>query len=348
VDLDKLLEDISPESPAGEDVGGELWELETLSKGKPGQELGSVNIAAEEPDWRVLSEKAAAILGRGKHLLAAIHLTDAESHLRGLAGLAEGLQLLGGLVGNYWESLYPLLDPEDPDEPNDPTERLNILRGLEDMDGILGAIRHHPLVRVRGLGEYSLRDMELASGRLQPLPDEKDGMPQLSEIEAAFAAAEKEALQNTSSDAQQADKALTGLTRALAETVGLQRAPDFPQLRKNLHAINELLAGQIRKRVESAENTEGAPTMNSIAADGGGAEATTPTMPGGSITSREDALRALDAVCEYFRRTEPSSPVPLLIERAQQLIAKDFVEIIKDLAPNGLAQLEAITGSKKS
>ena len=49
--------------------------------------------------------------------------------------------------------------------------------------------------------------------------------------------------------------------------------------------------------------------------------------------SRQDAVRALDAVADYFRRNEPSSPIPLLIEWAKRLVAKDFLEVLADIAP---------------
>jgi type VI secretion system protein ImpA len=52
----------------------------------------------------------------------------------------------------------------------------------------------------------------------------------------------------------------------------------------------------------------------------------------------------LDKACEYFHRYEPSSPVPLLLERAKRLMSKDFVEILRDLAPDGIAQFEVVSG----
>jgi type VI secretion system protein ImpA len=62
------------------------------------------------------------------------------------------------------------------------------------------------------------------------------------------------------------------------------------------------------------------------------------------VSSREDVLRALDRVCEYYRRQEPSSPVPVLLERAKRLVGMDFLAIIKDLAPTGLHEVETIRG----
>jgi type VI secretion system protein ImpA len=64
----------------------------------------------------------------------------------------------------------------------------------------------------------------------------------------------------------------------------------------------------------------------------------------GSINSREDVVRLLDRVCDYYARVEPSSPVPLLLVRAKRLVNKDFLEAIRDIAPGGLAEVKVIGG----
>jgi type VI secretion system protein ImpA len=81
------------------------------------------------------------------------------------------------------------------------------------------------------------------------------------------------------------------------------------------------------------------------------AEGATESEPGaaavvgvGSIRSRDDAIRALDAVAAFFRKNEPSSPVPLFVERAKRLVAKDFLEVLADMAPDGLDQAKHVGG----
>lgn len=64
----------------------------------------------------------------------------------------------------------------------------------------------------------------------------------------------------------------------------------------------------------------------------------------GALNSREDVVRALDAICDYYRRHEPSSPIPLLMQRAKRLATMDFMAIIRDLAPGAVQQVEEIRG----
>jgi type VI secretion system protein ImpA len=55
----------------------------------------------------------------------------------------------------------------------------------------------------------------------------------------------------------------------------------------------------------------------------------------------------LDLVCAYLERHEPSNPAPLFIRRAQRLMQKNFVEIVRDLMPDSLSSLEKLAGELK-
>jgi type VI secretion system protein ImpA len=65
----------------------------------------------------------------------------------------------------------------------------------------------------------------------------------------------------------------------------------------------------------------------------------------GDIHSREDALGALQRACEWIERNEPGHPAPLLIRRAQRLMSKSFLDIIRDLLPEGVPEVEKIAGA---
>jgi len=64
------------------------------------------------------------------------------------------------------------------------------------------------------------------------------------------------------------------------------------------------------------------------------------------IRSREDVIRVLDKLCEYYAQHEPSSPLPLLLKRAKRLTSLSFMEIIQDLAPDAVAQAKSIGGAE--
>jgi type VI secretion system protein ImpA len=106
---------------------------------------------------------------------------------------------------------------------------------------------------------------------------------------------------------------------------------------------------EIRKEVQSALASHPAAIAESMAANagvGGGADASRAGAGpfAGAIRNREDIIRVLDSACDYLTRHEPSSPVPLLLQRAKRLMVKDFLQIIQDLAPDAADQVAKIGG----
>jgi type VI secretion system protein ImpA len=69
----------------------------------------------------------------------------------------------------------------------------------------------------------------------------------------------------------------------------------------------------------------------------GQAEAATPPGDIGSVAysvqSRSQAVALLDQVQRFFRGAEPSSPVPMLCERARALAERDFMAVLRDVLP---------------
>ncbi|MES9848480.1 MAG: hypothetical protein ABW145_08845, partial [Candidatus Thiodiazotropha sp.] len=74
--------------------------------------------------------------------------------------------------------------------------------------------------------------------------------------------------------------------------------------------------------------------------DGSGVSAQQQNTSSGAINSRDDVISALERINQYYRKNEPSSPIPLLLDRAKRLVKMDFYEIVQDLAPNGMSQFD--------
>jgi type VI secretion system protein ImpA len=64
----------------------------------------------------------------------------------------------------------------------------------------------------------------------------------------------------------------------------------------------------------------------------------------GGVRSREEAVRAIDMVCAYLEHSEPSNPASLLLRRAQRLINKNFLELVRELAPDALNEVARVMG----
>ncbi|MEZ4652684.1 MAG: type VI secretion system protein TssA [Candidatus Eisenbacteria bacterium] len=336
IDIAALSGPLSPESPCGDDLEYDplFGEMERASQGKPEQEIGDTKVAAEDPDWKELKAKSIAVLQRSRDLRAAVYLTRALAHTDGFAGFADGLELIKNLLEQHWEKLYPLLDPDD---DNDPTMRVNAIASLVDADTSVRAVRTVPLVRSRALGQFSLRDIEIANGDAHP---EAGTQPvEMSVIEGAFQDCDLEELKGTAEAAVRAADLFAGVDAFLLTAVGTMHAPDLTPLPPVLARIKAVLGEQLQRRGVA----DAALVGEAAAAEAGGA----PAALTGEINSREDVIRALDKICDYFNRYEPSSPVPLLAKRAKKLVSKSFLEILRDMAPGGVHEAESIRGPEE-
>lgn len=98
---------------------------------------------------------------------------------------------------------------------------------------------------------------------------------------------------------------------------------------------------------------DGATGDGAEATNGSGGEAARAVSPqaamalGGVVRNRDDVVMLLDKICGYYERQEPSSPLPLLLKRCRRLATLSFMDIVKDLAPSALQQVELIGGIVK-
>jgi type VI secretion system protein ImpA len=340
LDLGLFLEDISTESPCGEDLeyDPEFGEMERAAQGKPEQQLGDTLVPAEEADWPSVKAKAISLFDRTKDLRVAVYLTQSLLHTEGLLGLRDGLSLIQGLLENFWESVHPQLDPDD---NNDPTLRINTLITLYDPETVLHSIREAALVNSPALGRFSLRDILVALGKMSHPAGSDQEAVEISTINAAFMDAALDDLQNTADAIRQSIECVSAIESQLMEKVGSKQMADFSALPELLKEAQHVMAEHLTQRgvgdaEVSSEVVNGAP----------GTQASAQSLPN-AINSQEDVIRALDMACEYFKRHEPSSPVPLLLQRAKRLVAKDFMEILHDLTPAGVPQAEEISGTSR-
>ena len=342
IDVESLLSEIATDAPCGEDLeyDPQFVEMEKQSQGTPERQYGNTLIPAEPPDWREVSKAALDLLERTRDLRVAVYLTRALLNTDGLPGFAEGLALLEGLIERHWEQVYPQLDPDD---DNDPTLRINTIVALCDPETTLYDLRGAPLVSSRALGRFSLRDVQIAAGLLTPVTtDEERAPPNQDMINGAFQDAPLEDLQATAEMAVAAFNRAERIETLLTDQVGVTQAPDMSALAAILKEIRQVLNEQLQRRgVSIAGDEVEAGAGGTLEPGSGGA---VQRMVVGDIAGRDDVIRTLDKICEYYSRYEPSSPVPFILKRAKKLVRMDFMEILRDLAPGGTDQADLIFG----
>ncbi|MDM0117218.1 type VI secretion system protein TssA [Variovorax sp. J22R133] len=337
--VEALQAPISETSPAGSNLEYDpaFTALESASQGKAEQQFGDTVIAAVEPEWRVVSEQAQALLGRSKDARVAVLVLRACTRLQGVAGFSMGLQLLTGLLDRYWDALHPMLDADD---NNDPTERLNALAPLSDESTVMRDLYEATVGNARGVGIIRVRDIAIAHGALAAVGSE-----------SGYSAAQIDgALESIHAESPQAIQTLVGLPAQLTrlqalivERTGRADAVDLAPLR----AIGNML-GKVSTSVSGAAAAQGEAAMDSGNPDGEApASGSAPASSArGEIRTRQDAVQTLDRVIKYLEQAEPGNPAPLLIARAKKLIGVSFLQIMADLAPNALDTIETVTGKQ--
>jgi type VI secretion system protein ImpA len=266
-----------------------------------------------------------------------VHLTRSLLRTDAWVGLAEGLSVLQGMVERYWDGLYPSLDPED---NNDPTMRLNILNTLSDT-AVLAAIRTTPLVSSRTLGRYSLKDLDIANNEAPP----DKGManpPTMANIDGAAQDCDLNELERASGAVKTALAAVTGLDETLSVRADAGTGT-FAKVTGLLRRADVFLGSRLAQRKpDAASGSEGATTDDGAPA---------PVARGGvrgPISSRDDVLKALDDIANYYAKYEPANPIPLFMARCKRLVMMSFFDIVKELAPDGLGQIQVLVGQSPS
>ena len=337
--VENLLEPISAESPCGIDLGydPQFLELETMLIGKEETQFA----AAEEPDWGAVVSRCLELFQRSKDLRVALRLSLGLLRTEGLTGFCDGLRLMKGMIERYWEPLYPRLDPDD---NNDPMERVNVLASLSTPMGtygdplqFIGRIRQAPLADSSQIGRISMADVERSA---TGAPNSAGTVITGAQIAGAFRSTPPDTFKKIYDAVVGAQATVKELDDLLTRAVGASNAVAFEPLEKCLKELQKTMApyGEPGTTTTATGGDESTATSHESAAEGPGIS--------GSVRTRQDVVRVLEQICDFYKKTEPSSPVPLLLQRARRLVDMDFVQLLTDLTPESLNQLRLIAGIK--
>lgn len=282
-----------------------------------------------QPDWREIRDRSLEALDKSRDLRILSHLAAALLRTEGLGAFSQTLSAAATWLTVWWEQTYPRID-------EDAILRCNALNALADRVAVLDGLRRMPLLEHRQLGVYCIRDIEIIQGHLAPAPEESP--KEASQLDAVLAAVELETLQSVATQVRQAGESYRTIEAAMRERAGSEAVPDFAAPLTLLARTQALLDAQLAARAPEP----GAEATAAGAAGGDGGNGA--VRASGAIGSRAEAVKALDAVAVYFRSSEPSSPVPLFLERAKRLIGKDFLAVLEDVVPDSLDQAKSVGG----
>lgn len=335
-----LLQPISEDAPCGKSLEDtdtltafdayQIWGQTSLEP-PPKEDGAPVRKDARKsdrpPNWAEIRDEALSALQISKDLRLLTYLGAAVLRTEGIPAFVRTLGAASHWLAVYPTQVYPVID-------EDALFRQNALNCFADPVAVIDGLRRTPLISHRQHGRFSLRDLEIVSGQTTPVGDEP--RPDSEQINAAFAGTALEELKSLADAIDGALTALGSIDSAMRSASNGEFVPTFEALVLQFKKMAAALRAQIASHPASME----AAAVVEPSSDGGGST----TIAVGSIRSRQDAIRALEAAAEFFRRNEPSSPIPLFLDRAKRLVSKDFLEVLADIAPDALPQARSAGG----
>lgn len=345
MDDTSLLAPISADAPCGPDLEYDPAFLSLESNLDNAFVERAVGPGAEEatgPDWKRIAAQAAELMQRTHDLRIAVSLTKAWLNMQGVPGLTRGLTLLQQLLSLRWGSVHPQIGAQG---DTDGLMRVNALRSLCDSRSLISPLRSAPLLRARGLPALCLRDLEQAARKTNGSGEAHGGNegPDATVIDASFIGCDLDELSAMHESVGAARTAARSLEQLFAEhsTPAVLR---LSELIAQLDAIDGQLSPRLRaRRAALASHDEPQPTAAEESAPAARSALRT-NASRNSVQDREDALRDLERICAYWEEHEPASPVPMLLRRAQRLAGMSFIELVRELAPSGISEIETLRG----
>jgi type VI secretion system protein ImpA len=315
--LSNWLKDISGDSPCGEDFVDNSVEYSALEA-----KIGGV---AESSEWKKLKQEVEGFLGKTKDIRLYAVYTRILIHTEKnpVMGLAKGLQLVHHSMENCWDCLYPNIDEDDPDEAF--FDRNNALAEFASFKHLILPLSKKLTVLSIGLGNYTLEDIVT--------------------LDAGGAVTDKQPLQGLMPDEKKVYAELLEYFRLSLETAESIKTLYHQKTNEVFPEFNEHLLPMLKKGV--ALGGGNVPDDTAFAESGGidGNQVVVPTMQiQGAINNRKDIIKALGLICEYYETNEPSSPIPLMLERVTKMVEMNYREIFAEFQLGADSTLDKVFG----
>lgn len=348
-DIIHLLRPISDTRPCGEDLTFSA-EIDAIAESRrfddPSLDQGEWTTELKEADWGFVSERCTDLIAsKSKDLRLAVWLAEASARTNHFRGLGAGYVLLSGLCDQYWEDLYPLA------EEGDHEQRIGNLSWLLIQSAQL--VREMPITEGQHTA-FSTADFEAA--RLHAVEAERLGNeapkeaigPSLAEVEAARHNSSRGFYEVLLADVQYCMESLCQLEKSVDARLGIE-GPGFSSVKDALEKVIRFVTPMVRDLAITALSQSAEPGLTSAQDNAPAGAAQAPCVKG-AIQTRAQALAQLRLVADFFRQTEPHSPVAYLAEKAARWGNMPLHEwlrlVVKD--PGSLAHIEEMLGSQNT
>jgi type VI secretion system protein ImpA len=304
-------------------------------------------VGSPEPvNWSDIDRDCRRLMMRSKDMRLAVLFTRCRTRLGGASGLAEGIGLLDAWLEAFPQAIHPQLNAEA-DRDAALEIRMNALQALTDADGLLADVREIALAKSTAT-RLQVRDVEraFATPRRGDALAPESVTRQLDDIRAqqpAVMAGFEDSRRNLAAiDAWSREHQgiyapdLSALTRLLAHVVGWDARPVGAALDDPADQVPSVNGQQSTDdTVSHTASTTREDCTAEAAPVASGRRADT------SLADRHAALERIREARRWFEANEPSSPIPVLLRRAEQFVGKRYAEVVRAIPGELLAQWES-------
>ena len=350
INLEALMQPISEEKPSGEiqQYTGLYDEIRESRRADENLSQGQWQTELKVADFRqVIRLAVPALETQTKDLQIGVWLSESLIKEHGFAGLRDSLKLLNGLQENFWETMFPEIDEGDMEG------RANALEWIDGQASF--AIKEAKITAGAGYSFFDYEDSKkfdipenidtLDSTDQQKYRElsaqaEKENRVTADKWRKARAASRRAFYEQLSFDLGECFAEHKELNRVIEEKFDRNQMPGTSQLKKSLDDIQTLVKRLLEeKRAEEpdvADETAAETEQSEAGAADTAVGGKTVMVAAGAIQNRKDALKRLAELAEFFRKTEPHSPLSYLIQRAvkwgEMPLESWLQDVIKDEA----------------
>jgi type VI secretion system protein ImpA len=313
---------------------------------------GDEDVAA---DWGPILLLAPEVLAsQAKDLEIAAYLIEALARKHGFAGLRDGFRLVREMVEQFADNIYPLPDEDGVETRVAPLTGLNGEGGEGTLFAPINAIHITDYSSVGQFATYQFREAQELD-RMPPEARERrleQGAVDMTTFRIAVGESSAEFYRNLLEDLDGAIDEFTKLGSTLDEKYG-RDAPPTSSIREALQTCRETITNVARDKLaqfDGVDEAEAGEDAGAATGEAGGGGATRARAADGAIETREDAFRVISKVADFFRRTEPHTPISYALDRIVRWGRLPLPELLRELISDetSVDQMFKLVGIPKS
>lgn len=339
LDIEAVLKPINQQYPTGKDLrldvsAQSIYYLakEARNHSRQIERLhlqGEISNLADLQWDQVFSLSLEILLNTSKDLEVCCWLIEALIRKHQFLGLTVGLNVTRLLIENFWENMFP-----QPEDNNDFDTKIAALASLNGNDGegcLILPIAYISITEGQSAGPFAYWQLQRAT-TLQQISDPELRNKRTGEnitmkqIEIAVNETNPQFFQNLEQDLQNAISEWSKLSNLLSQKCGAQ-APVTSHVLRTLTQFHEHLRLLTKGKSQKAASIKPIDLKTET-------DITVPENESSTILNRNDAMNKLLTIAQYFKQTEPHSPLSYVLERCVRWGKLSLPELYIELVKN--------------